>query len=719
MSELPSAHKKIFPSSLEWSQLELIFSLAQNPVFLLDEKGMLIYHNKTAIDSIPIPEHTENRLFFENLIPKEYRKAFQLLWENAKKAVDAPSSMVIGIENRREELNLYSTCILELTNSGDAPIYMVQMEKAAAGKELPIEDLSRLRFWPLLKNASEVIMLFNATGICLYVSPSLTKKTGFTEDDYVGQFASKYVDAGYVPALMQAFAHSQKAHGQMVRVELGVKTSTGGMILLDCNGVNLLDDPSINCFVVNARDVTEERHSEKEQEFLTTMLQNLFVASSDALLLIDYKTRKLLQFNPAAEKWFGGLEVGMVSPLEDVRLQLTSTLQSTTKTLLLEKGEEVQEEIAFPSTNDSPIWGFASTRLLTLDQRLYEFVRISDVTAEKNLQEKFLLDQQKQNLHVQQTPLGYIEWNLCFEVVEWNASAEKIFGFTREEALGKHASFIIPTSIQPEIIDQLWQDLIDQKGGVRSSNENVRKDGTYIFCEWYNTPLVSSSGKVIGVSSLVQDVTEATFYQKQIEASLKEKELLISEIHHRVKNNLAVVSGLLFLQAESVADQQVKQMFNESMGRIKSMALIHEKLYHFNSFAGIQVKEYVQNLAQAIIQTGNPPGVKITLELDVDDSALNMNTAMNCGLLLNELMTNSLKYAFNGRSEGVISVSFSNKNGRSTFLYGDNGLGFAPSRSQQNPSIGMDLIEAFAGQLNASVGFSGVNGVQYSFTFEA
>jgi PAS domain S-box-containing protein len=127
---------------------------------------------------------------------------------------------------------------------------------------------------------------------------------------------------------------------------------------------------------------------------------------------------------------------------------------------------------------------------------------------------------QKLSLHVQQTPLGVIEWNTRFEVADWNPAAEKIFGYTREEALGRHAvGLIVPESIR-EQVNELWRVLLENKGGQRSTNESITKDGRAIICEWYNTPLVADNGEVIGITSLVDDVTE----HRQAEQALRDSE---------------------------------------------------------------------------------------------------------------------------------------------------------------------------------------------------
>ncbi len=132
----------------------------------------------------------------------------------------------------------------------------------------------------------------------------------------------------------------------------------------------------------------------------------------------------------------------------------------------------------------------------------------TDITNRKQAEQVLAESKQRLSLHIEQTPLGVIEWNLDFKVTEWNKAAERIFGFSREEALGDHAVELIVPESAKKIVDKVWSDLLAQKGGMRSTNENITKSGDTIICEWYNTPLVDENDNVIGVASLVQDITE-------------------------------------------------------------------------------------------------------------------------------------------------------------------------------------------------------------------
>lgn len=131
-----------------------------------------------------------------------------------------------------------------------------------------------------------------------------------------------------------------------------------------------------------------------------------------------------------------------------------------------------------------------------------------DITDRKRAEEEIRQSQQKLRMHIENTPLAVVEWDLNFRVAAWNHAAERIFGYSRQEAIGQHAYFIVPPEVRPGV-DRVWHELLDKQGGKRgSSNDNITKDGRIISCEWYNTPLVDDAGRVLGVASLVQDVTE-------------------------------------------------------------------------------------------------------------------------------------------------------------------------------------------------------------------
>ena len=153
----------------------------------------------------------------------------------------------------------------------------------------------------------------------------------------------------------------------------------------------------------------------------------------------------------------------------------------------------------------------------------------SDITDRKRAEDQLRQVREREALHVMQTPLGVIEWNLNFEVTAWNPGAERIFGYSKKQAMGKHASFIVPESVKAHV-DTVWEQLLQHTGGTRSTNDNVRKDGRTIQIEWFNTPLVDAQGDAIAVASLVQDVTEERQTQVALEATNRRLEEALAEL---------------------------------------------------------------------------------------------------------------------------------------------------------------------------------------------
>jgi len=161
-------------------------------------------------------------------------------------------------------------------------------------------------------------------------------------------------------------------------------------------------------------------------------------------------------------------------------------------------------------------------------------LRLESVEHEKTI----LSSQQRLALHVQQTPLAVIEWSTDFKVSNWNPAAEKIFGYTKSEALGRHGAGLLVPAEAKAIVDEVWVDLLKQKGGLQSTNDNITKDGRTINCEWYNTPLVNEQGQVIGVASLAQDITE----RKKVEQMQSD---FISTVSHELRTPLTSIRGAM------------------------------------------------------------------------------------------------------------------------------------------------------------------------------
>lgn len=217
----------------------------------------------------------------------------------------------------------------------------------------------------------------------------------------------------------------------------------------------------------------------------------------------------------------------------------------------------------------------------------------------------------------------------------------------------------------------------------------------------------------------VSNITAQKKVEKQIQTSLQEKEILLAEIHHRVKNNLAVISGLLGLQASYQEDEKVKKLFEESRDRIHSMALIHDKLYQNETMAKINFCAYINDLVEHIKSSYVTEITKVRFSVTCNDIFLNIKDAVPCGLILNELISNSCKHAFKGKTEGEIKVVCSKMGEKFTMAVSDNGVGFNAEEALKKPeTLGITLINALAEQVNGQVKTTHANGTSYYISFE-
>ncbi|MEA2052148.1 MAG: PAS domain S-box protein, partial [Euryarchaeota archaeon] len=233
-------------------------------------------------------------------------------------------------------------------------------------------------------------------------------------------------------------------------------------------------------------------------------------------------------------------------------------------------------------------------------------------------------------------------------------------------------------------------------------------------------PLTDESGEITHVLTISRDITERKRAEEQIKASLREKEVLLKEIHHRVKNNMQVIISLLNLQSKHVKDKYDLEIFKDSQNRIKSMALIHDKLYQSKDLASIDFAEYIENLASHLFNTYSVSSPAIKLVADIKDVPLDINTAIPCGLIINELISNSLKYAFPDGQEGEIRIKlYASKDDTFTLIVCDNGIGLPEDLDFRNTeSMGLQVVVALVEQLKGTIALDRSEGTAFKIVFK-
>lgn len=300
-------------------------------------------------------------------------------------------------------------------------------------------------------------------------------------------------------------------------------------------------------------------------------------------------------------------------------------------------------------------------------------------------------------------------------VTEFNAAAQKAFGYTAEEVIGEKVWKLFESKEESDSI--LLQIL--ERGFFLGEMNGVNAKGEVFPAYLSASLLINDKGESVGTVGVVKDITELKKTEQELKDNVNQKEVLIKEVHHRVKNNLQVINSILKLQSSFIEDQQALVAIRDCQERIKSMAFIHESLYQSNDLAKVNFAEYLRTLCSNLMFSYEMQGKKIDLDLDVDQVSLSLDSGISCGLIVNELISNALKYAFHHQDEGNIKVKLKSAGEGHMLSVEDDGSGIPKDLDYtKTNSLGFQLVLGLVDQIDGKIEHISRSGTKFIINFQ-
>jgi PAS domain S-box-containing protein len=325
-------------------------------------------------------------------------------------------------------------------------------------------------------------------------------------------------------------------------------------------------------------------------------------------------------------------------------------------------------------------------------------------------------------------------------IIKTNKRIENLLGYGKSEFEGKTWEYLVNDPNESAEIRKYLQDILNNQDKLIADCNKLdvyfqSKDGQQIPVKTFLSPINDDFGP-IGVLLVGQDMRQtreleheieerikaqekAQIHESKIRRSLQEKEILLKEIHHRVKNNMQIISSLLNLQSGYMKDKHASEALMGCQGRIMSMALIHENLYRSENLTEIKFKQYADFLVKNIFHTYKIKSEHFKVNIETDDIFLNIDTAIPCGLIINELVTNSLKHAFPEDEQGELTIKIEQDEDEYYLTVADNGIGLPPEIDINNTTtLGLLLVNSLVGQLEGELDVKRDQGTTFTISFK-
>jgi PAS domain S-box-containing protein len=370
-------------------------------------------------------------------------------------------------------------------------------------------------------------------------------------------------------------------------------------------------------------------------------------------------------------------------------------------------------EIKLKSKSGTPIETSVSARIVLDENQVPSGIEgiLRNITERKRIELALKDSEQKYRDLVDNALVGVYRTNLSGDILFINEAFSDLLGFSSPEDMMKEGVLVRYKNLEDR---DLFIEKLKEKGRL----------------SYYEVELLTNSGESRNVLlsatlagdeiiGMLMDVTDRKKATEKIKAALKEKEILLQELHHRVKNNMQVISGLIELQSQQLHDESSREIFNETRDRVSSMALIHENLYKASDLGNINFVEYVKTLTTHLFYSYNVDCDVIQLKTDVKDVFLDVQVGIPCGLIINELVSNTLKHAFPGDQHGEVCVSLlAGGEGQYTLIVKDNGTGFPKDLDfRKTKSLGMQLVIMLVDQLEGTIAMESDGGTEFIISF--
>lgn len=471
-----------------------------------------------------------------------------------------------------------------------------------------------------------------------------------------------------------------------------------------------------------SRDITDIKKAEEELIKSEKKYRDLFVNLGDALVIVD-KDNRIIDLNNAAKALFDNESCIGKDLFDFVHPDDLELVHKRSKEFR-HKGNIVNVEFRLLTDSKVKYVTLSSTAIFEGDTYVGSRDILRDVTQEKEYQD--LISKQTSHLNSifeNKSDVIMCTLNSDFGITSFNSKLKEYVKFHFDVELDLGMNFM--ELLQANVSDKVRSNLVDFYNqatlGHPTQFDGILKgrNGEEIWIETFLSPIKVEGKSKYDIALMALDITDKKEAELEITKSLREKEVLLKEVHHRVKNNLQVISSILNLQSSYVKDHNTLEILRESQNRVKSMSFIHESLYRSKDFSQVNFSDYLNNLINNVVHTFLLPDKDVMLMTDLGAVNLNLDQAIPCGLILNELLTNAMKYAFVGIENPTLEVKIQEENNSVSIWVIDNGVGLPKDfKIDETDSLGLQLVQTLTDQLDGTLDMKTGDGTKYLLTFE-